>query len=369
MISEFKRLYKDKANVADEWKKQNGKVVGYFNALTPEEMIHAAGALPVEIQSVTRDISESRRYLPEFLCPTLKDCLSQALGGELKYIDGAIMAHLCESVRGFYGVWKKNSGLPAAFFLQNPATSEKDAIAFYLEELNSLKVFLENLTGNEITDESLKNSINLYNENRTLVKELYECRKTSPDCIKASEVVDILNAALIMPRDKHNEMLKKMLNEKKKSSVQKDGEKALKFYLISNEFAESQIIMDAVEELDGRVISDNLSYGLKYCMEPVVMEGDPMLSLAKHYLSKIPCPGKYPTALLVDNLVDSISQLQCDGVIWSIEKYCDPYLFAYPLLQQGLKKKGISLLKIDAEEAVNTGRLKTKLEAFMEMLL
>jgi benzoyl-CoA reductase subunit C len=366
MISEFTRLYENRADVANEWKKRNGKVIGFFNSLTPEEMIHAAGALPVEIQSIGEDISESRRYLPEFLCPTLKDCLSQALGGKLSYLDGAVMAHLCESVRGFHGVWEKNSGLSKAYFLQIPATSENEALSFFIEELQNFRRFIEDITENRITDDALNKSIQLYNENRNLVKKLYEIRKTSDGVITGADMVDVLNAALIMPREKHNEMLNILINNKKKSVNQDGG--ALKFYFISNELAEAKIIMSAIEELGGRVISDNLAYGLKYCMEPVVIEGDPMLSLAKHYLSKIPCPGKYPTALLVDNLIASVNQLQCDGIIWSIEKYCDPYLFEFPLLQQAAKENNINLLKIDAEEAVNTGRLKTKLEAFMEML-
>lgn len=368
MISEFKSLYDQRADIANEWKKQNGKVVGFFNSLTPQEMIHAAGALPVLIQDVGMDITEARRYLPEFLCPTLKDCLAQAMDGKLNYIDGTVMAHLCEGMRGFYGVWEKNSGLPAPFLIQVPATSGEGALAFYIEECRNLKRYLEDLTGNQITDEALKQAVTIYNENRALIKKLYEFRIPPQIRMKGSEIVDVLNAGLIMPKEKHNEMLKKIIDEKTKDPVKDQANESLRFYLISNELSEAKIIMNAIEKLEGNVVSDNLAYGLRYSNESVAMNGDPIRSLAEHYLNKMPCPGKFRSNVLVNKITESIMQLQCNGVIWSVEKYCDPYLFEFPIFQQSMKEKGIHLLKIEAEDVCNSGRLKTKLEAFMEML-
>ncbi len=368
MISEFKKIYEQRADIANEWKKQNGKVVGCFNAMTPQEMIHAAGALPVLIQDVGMDITEARRYLPEFLCPTLKDCLAQAMDGKLSYIDGIIMSHLCEGMRGFYGVWEKNAGLSDPLLIQVPATSEESALTFYIEECRKLKRYLEELTGNQITDEALKKSIAIYNENRALINKLYELRKPSQNRIKGSEIVSVLNAGLIMPKEKHNEMLKKFIAEKTAEPVQETAEDSLTFYLISNELFEAETIMSTIEALGSTVVSDNLAYGLRYSMEPVAMNGDPMLSLADHYLNKIPCPGKFRSDVLVNKLTDSIKELKCNGAIWSVEKYCDPYIFEFPIFQQSMKENGIPLLKIEAEDVSNSGRLKTKIEAFAEML-
>ena len=55
-------------------------------------------------------------------------------------------------------------------------------------------------------------------------------------------------------------------------------------------------------------------------------------------------------------------------MIWIIDKFCDPYLFQYPMLLDTIREKEIKLLSLEDGDIKNTGRLKLKLEAFVEMI-
>ena len=50
MIEKFKEWYEERHEYAKEWKKKTGgKVLGYFCTYVPEEILYAAGVLPVRI--------------------------------------------------------------------------------------------------------------------------------------------------------------------------------------------------------------------------------------------------------------------------------------------------------------------------------
>ena len=364
----FKNAWENRGAIAREWKGRQGKVLGMFNSLIPEEMVHAAGLMPVEIISLDKSIANSRKYLPEFLCPYLKDCLEQALEGELSYLDGVAIAHACESLRGFFGVWKKNAGLVDPFFLQVPATASDGARNYFTQELKNFKIYLERISGKEISDDALHAAISAVNENRGLLKRLYELREKKDSGISGSDVVNVIKARLVIPVDRHTEMLKTYLDQVEKSPPVPDSEKKARLTIISNCVLESATVSEMVEAVGGRIVADNLCYGLRCCWEAVEDGDDPLEAIAGHYLTKIPCPGKFPMDVLSDYLTGFVTKSDSDGMIWIIDKFCDPYLFQYPLLMDSIKEKEIKIISLEDGDIKNTGRLKLKLEAFIEML-
>jgi len=56
-------------------------------------------------------------------------------------------------------------------------------------------------------------------------------------------------------------------------------------------------------------------------------------------------------------------------VVFLYQKFCTPHLADYPTLAEELKVRGIPTTMIEIEEGgVDRGRMKTRLEAFFEML-
>jgi benzoyl-CoA reductase/2-hydroxyglutaryl-CoA dehydratase subunit BcrC/BadD/HgdB len=63
-----------------------------------------------------------------------------------------------------------------------------------------------------------------------------------------------------------------------------------------------------------------------------------------------------------------VKEFQVQGIVFLTRKFCDPYLFDYPMLAQALKDEGIPSLLLDYEYPLAKGAIKTRIEAFLEML-
>ena len=82
-----KAILHEMTNMADSpfvylrnWKAKTGKgILGYFCTNTPEEMIQAAGFLPVRILSSRDTISLASRHLQSYSCSLVQSSLEAAL--------------------------------------------------------------------------------------------------------------------------------------------------------------------------------------------------------------------------------------------------------------------------------------------------
>jgi benzoyl-CoA reductase/2-hydroxyglutaryl-CoA dehydratase subunit BcrC/BadD/HgdB len=73
-VEKFLELFKRRDGIAAEWKRSGRKVVGCISTYTPEEIIYAAEALPVEVIGRTETFSKApmRIYLTS-LAPSCVD--------------------------------------------------------------------------------------------------------------------------------------------------------------------------------------------------------------------------------------------------------------------------------------------------------
>ncbi|MDO8635519.1 MAG: 2-hydroxyacyl-CoA dehydratase family protein, partial [Dehalococcoidia bacterium] len=70
MLENFHQVVKNRHRYAKEWKtRTGGKVVGCFCSYVPEEILYAAGILPVRLlgSNEPQDISES--HIASMFCP------------------------------------------------------------------------------------------------------------------------------------------------------------------------------------------------------------------------------------------------------------------------------------------------------------
>ncbi len=72
-----------------KWKDAGGKVVGWLCTYTPEEVIHAAGLLPVRLRGDTRKASLGDAYLQSNMCPYARSCIG---GGALVHLAHLVAA-------------------------------------------------------------------------------------------------------------------------------------------------------------------------------------------------------------------------------------------------------------------------------------
>jgi benzoyl-CoA reductase/2-hydroxyglutaryl-CoA dehydratase subunit BcrC/BadD/HgdB len=68
-------------------------------------------------------------------------------------------------------------------------------------------------------------------------------------------------------------------------------------------------------------------------------------------------------------LLDKVKAYNADGVVFLLLKFCDPHGFDYPYMKAMLDKENIPSLLFEIEDQISSeGQLRTRCEAFLEML-
>ncbi|MFC1919260.1 2-hydroxyacyl-CoA dehydratase subunit D [Chloroflexota bacterium] len=373
IIPEFQKIYTNRHTIARNKKKEEGKkVAGCLYSLVPEEMVHAAGMVPIQVTEGEEGSSfiSGRSLLPDFYCDFMHSCLGQVQDRSYDYLDALISSDGCGPMRELAGLWKLSSGVPFFMHLTVPRDNNAESRIFHKEQLTRLKIMLEDCSGNGISDESLRSAIEVYNENRRLLRELYELRLQDKLPICGSELLDVVKAGLVMPKDEHNGMVAELLKEVSSNTGKEKGEVRLMVSLLTFEECTSSSfnIVKMVEDLGSDVVYDDLCWGGRYSWDPVKQNGDPLEALTGSYIGRAPTAYKYSQTKRADKLLQEAERYRVDGAIFVIPLYCEAYCFQYAHISDRFKQQGIPNLLIESQAFMPVAPLRTRVEAFLEML-
>lgn len=367
---DFSRISKDPLAWVKQWKEVCGEVIiGCLPMYAPEELITAAGMVAIALPGTTKPIILSNAYLHTNLCHPMRGNFELALSGELDFLDGLVFCDICDQTKRLGNLWEIYHQPKFSFHLRLPKRLDtKEAKEFYQDELQRFRVCLERFSGVMISDTRLKNSIALYNQVRELLSRLYELRRKKPCSFRATEVDEIVTAAMVMPKEKFREELASYLATKDITSTSQSQK--MKMLVCGNpcESMEPKLL-DIIEELGGAIADDYVYSGSMYLFPSVSEEGDPIEALAQAYMDSDPCPTKHNLKKSWANyVVDKAKRAQADGVVVLLPKYCEIYAFDYAEIAEKLQQAGIPHIMLEVDHSGASARVRTRLEAFMETL-
>jgi len=366
---EINRTFPDTAQIR-EHKQQGGKVFGWLCTYVPEEIIHAAGILPVRITGYSEEVEleDGNAYFYVNNCSFSRSCLQLGLKGGYDFLDGVVGGSTCDGARRLFDLWRHYIGTPFHHVITVPRKYTESAHELYYKQSVLFKEHLEEFLDTQISDEALLKSVHLYNESRSLLKQLYEFRKLDPPPITGAETMEVLDAAFRMPKELFNVYLKDLLEEISKSGNTYNGRARL--MLVGSVMANPDFVK-CIEGQGGLVVTDELCTSTRYWSDPIVIQPDkPLLrSISRRYLNNFPCARMVPSDERFKRIIQLAQDFKVDGVISQIIRYCVPYAHDVPLLRDRLNKAGLPLLTLDVEYGTSgSGQIQTRVQAFLEML-
>ncbi len=155
----------------------------------PEEIITAAGAIPFRIFSTKENIELADRHLQSYACSMVRGSLEEALAGRLKFLDGTVFPHTCNSIQRLSDIWRINSGIPLHLDIVMPVKLNTETSRKYMKDVISRfrKDLFEGL-GVDITDEKIREAVKVQNSIRENLMFLYNTRKKSPGVLKGEDL-------------------------------------------------------------------------------------------------------------------------------------------------------------------------------------
>ena len=115
------------------WRKAGGKVVGHFQVYFPEEIVHAAGMLPVKVRGAPVDPTHSDSHFGSYLCSILKSSLEIVLNGELE-LDMFVSHPICDAARNLAAIWGRNFAYPCQILYLPQNTNSSHSAAYLTDE-------------------------------------------------------------------------------------------------------------------------------------------------------------------------------------------------------------------------------------------
>lgn len=341
-------------------------VIGWFCAYTPLEILLAAGLQPLRIvPGPGRAMTRADSFIDRNYCPYVRTLLGEALDGHYRFLNGLVVVNSCDPMRRLYDVWRYNIGGDFIRLLDLPRIDTESAAAYYRECLFKFVEALESHYGVAITDASLTDAISARNRVRSLLRELYLMNRDS-GVLSAAEVQKVVRASTILPKDILTVSLEKLLDEVSGATGDlREGPRLL----ITGSIMDNPQIIDFIEECAARVVGDDLCTGTRQFWYPVEPDGDALTALSRHYLGRTPCPRMKDAQRRFDHVMQLIDEFRVDGVVFYTLKFCDPFLFDVPVLKEQLERHGIPSLILEGDYTPGTlGRVRTRIEAFIEML-
>ena len=363
IVARCEKLFEDlEFGAVKAWKAAapGRKAIGYMPIYVPREIVHAAGMLPVGIfgGGDQMEVIQGDAYYQSYICRIPRSTLELGLTGKLDVLDGMLFPSICDVIRNLSGMWQILFKDKYVKYFDVPQNYD-DAIGghFYVHEMQALRDDLAKLGGQPITDDALRASIAVYNDNRKAVRELYAYRARKPWQAPTSECYLVLRAGCVLPVEEHTVLIRSYIAETDKvKRPQRDNARVV----LTGAFCEQPplTLIKSIEMAGCYVVDDDFQLIQSWLLEEVPATGDPLEELSKAFLhhsaqtsskydDKKEDKGKY--------LLHQVKTRGAEGVVFAAPSFCDPALLERPMLQEVLAKHKIPYTAFKYAE--NTGQM------------
>lgn len=347
------------------------KVIGSTLADVPEELIHAAGLHPFLILGTNEPIRVSAALMPDNCCSLARSNLELVLAYQPDFFDGFVLSQVCDTTQHLCDIWKRRfQDRYFENFLAPRQVSRPSARQWVAVEMRRLRESLGRYAGRAITDDDLRRSIRLFNENRALLRRLYDVKRRAPGLLSNREFFDVVKAAFFMDRSEHTKLLKPLVHwaegEAEKGAA--DGHFPA---VVAGIVVEPPQIYDLLDEVGANVVADNLPTASRYIYYDVSEEGDPIEAMAERHVSR---PNFSPINDQVERIYTDLIELYrehaAQAIFYIHIKYCESQDYDLPDIKRKMREEGIPMLVVETEyQSTHLALMKTRIEAFCEAVL
>ena len=343
-------------------------VVGCLPVITPDEIMHAAGYLPVGMWGGQVRFKLADSYLQSFACSVMRATVELAIRGTYKDVKAIFVPTICDTLKcvlenmkvilpetPVIGVtYPQHRGIPAG---------RKHMLA----ELERVRAEVAKLAGAEITDDKLAKSVAVYDAFRKAMAEFLGTAAKYPALINAKARHYIIKASYFMEKAEYTaeiEALTQALREQPHTPF--DGLRVI----TTGVMADSEPLLDLMAELNVAVVGDLMLHeSIQHC-RPQSFCGSPIEQMADRFLQMKGCSVFYePAKTRGQILIDKARETGADAVLCFLMKFCDPEEFDLPVYMAELKQAGVKMLQVEIDQQVDSvEQIRTRLQSFAEML-
>ncbi|MGD1117979.1 MAG: double-cubane-cluster-containing anaerobic reductase [Dehalococcoidales bacterium] len=360
-----------------EHAKNGGKVVATYCVFVPEELVWAAGGIPVGLCAGTQfSIPMAETVLPRNTCALIKSSFGFKLGRVCPYVQAShliVGETTCDGKKKMFEILNEYQPV---YVMEVPNKKTEKSRQLWLEEVKAFKAVIEKLTGNKITAENLKQAIATVNARRQALQRLYNLRKTSPVPISGKDALLVTQVSFYDDVKRNTQMINTLCDELDKRVAAGEGvapADAPRILVSGSPMAiPNWKLHHIIESLGAVVVCEESCTGTRLFSElvkpsPATLDSQ-IKAIADRYMN-IHCACFTPNEDRLDDIVRLAGEYKADGVIHYNLQFCHTYATEAVRVEKRLEKEGIPLLRIETDYSdEDAGQLKSRIEAFLEMV-
>ncbi len=377
-----KEIYRNRDVRVKELKVAGKKVIGYLCIYPVLEMMSALDLVPYRMfGDMSETITLADGYLPRMVCPFLRSLVDLGLKGRYGFLDGVVMAHVCDVGARVSHLWDVGVKTPYSYFIDVPHTNREVSQERFRELLHDFRKSLESYTGKSLSTANLKHAVEQHNEQRALVRELYDLRRPDPPLISGIETLQVMIALMSIPVMEGNTLLREVIAEIKE---RKDGPVKKPYrLLVWGPVADNIAYIEMIESLDANVVMDDTCVGSRAFFTDVPLTSDPLDGLAFRYLDGINCPRTFRESNVngakigykadIEGRFGYIGKYakewQVNGVVLQVLKYCDSHGYDVPQLKDYLESISLPNIYVETDYSdAAIAPLRTRVQGLTEII-
>ena len=373
MMKEFQEVAYNPGKQLASFKAQGKKVIGVLPYYAPEELVYAAGMVPMGMWgSNNKTIVRAKEYCATFYCTIAQLALEMLLDGTMDELDGLITPTICDTLRPMSQNFRVSIGdkIPTIFLAAPQNRFAPWGLQFCIDQYTNVRKMLDKIAGHEMTDEDIANAIKVYNASRAARREFVKLASDHCDVVTPTLRSAVLKASYFMLKDEYTAKLVALNEELKKLPV--CDWKGVKV-VTSGIIVDNPTLLKIFEDNQIAIAADDVAHESRSFRTDASEEGDPMMALAKQFadidyevLLYDPASAENRRGEFVANMV---KESGAQGLILFMQQFCDPEEMEYPCLKKALDAAEIPHIKLGVDQQMRDfGQAATAIQAFAEAL-
>lgn len=350
--------------------KADRPVVGYFCNTVPEEIIMSVEAIPLRLCNQDIHCAEAgEEIIPGDICPVIK-AICGGIQSDIK-MDLLVIPATCD------GKVKLAEILAPLFdniyFIDIPRNSDyTENIDLWEDAYLKFYEYLKERFRLKPTRKELLDACKTTNKRTEIFRKIYQIRGERTGIINSFDYFTLTSASLLLPVNDWIEHTNILYNELLSTEARKDYKKRILLAGSPIIFPNFKLL-EIMEETGCYVGADILCSAYGHLFDPVQIDEETETGIIRTLTLKYIAPSICPCFLGVDKMinavVENVEKYHLDGVVYYNLRLCNVFEMNIPVIRRVLKDRGIPFLALKTDfSREDTGQLKTRLEAFMEML-
>ena len=349
------------------------KNVAYFCSYAPVEILSAANVSHIRLMhaGTQQELASGEKYTRSIVCDFTKGTMGSFFENNPLYsgIDKVYAFNTCGCIKTMIEAINANF-VPAALFNLPRNIEDPVQIDYLASEFRAFKEDLEQLTGEEITEDSIREKIKKYNEARKYIRLISNYRKGDQLLVSTEQFKLIIQGYFYLDVEELLTELKKILVQLKGANGSQN--RPMRIMIAGGITADGDHKITSIleKETDARiVIEDNCTGYTPISFDVKKNSEDVYLDLAEAYLGKAPCTRMGSLSKRAQFSADLAREYNVDGILYYYLKFCPCYGVSQNAFLKKYKELGIPVLQIPSDYSANDeGQVRTRIEAFIEML-